>query len=939
MIQDQTPEFRTTRRRFLNTAFGGVWLITRALSLKATELTGGGNWSGPPGKARYRFDGLPKVLGQKIFARDFHARDMKGWPRKEQYAMVLRTPSAGRVLEKIDLGMLPSELKPAKMVTAQDLAEAKIVFPSSAEEAPRTAASLFVGTGAAPEFMGQPVAILLFRDFETYRQAKRILQFNPAVLQFGSASLAPPPPPSAPYTGPMMRLAHKATSAARTRAPNTVGKSHAQQPVYAPPTYLTRYAIGERDEFSQVSYGVTNPYMQSGAQGWTSADSAAAEYRARIQQDLDSQGWKIYRHTYATQELDPMFMEPETGLGWYEQSSSTMNLVLGTQSPDECISDTIAMFAGATSFQIKTVVVNACYPGGGFGGRDVSVFPLLMAIAAAYADGPVRLAHDRFDQFQSGLKQLGAVMEQSLALDSKGRFQAVVAKYKLQAGGRNNYSQWIAQLAGYCGGGGYVIPRVSIDAEAESSVGVIAGSMRGFGGPQAAFAIESLIDEIAAETKADPIALREKNALAEGGRTVTGYKVEHSLRIAEICRLARAHPLWAGRAVARQQAARGRLYGVGFALANQAFGTGRDGVMAAVEIAPDGTIAVTSNAVDMGNGAATSLAISTARLGANAARVDLGDASAFDVLQLEDESGNWGSPRYTASISMSSSACITAFHQVHAVEQASRALLETAIWPAAKKEWGLPAGKKLDAAQVQWKNGALTMAGKPALPLARLAQLLHANNLPTGAMIHCSFVGEWITSRFAVNGAVYESEIDALAVKQGGSAQWTLLNRTNIFPPPAQASNNGRSLYSPSGTLAAVEVDRASGEVRVRAVHTILEAGRVVQPDLLKGQYYGGVAMGVGYALYEFLPHTAGGPGDGTWNLNRYRVAKWEDLPLASITLHLLEPVSPDEPARGIAESVLCPIAPAVTNAIAAATGKRFRSMPVTPEKIREALG
>src|SRR5262249_13695008 len=159
-------------------------------------------------------------------------------------------------------------------------------------------------------------------------------------------------------------------------------------------------------------------------------------------------------------------------------------------------------------------------------------------------------------------------------LDSNGKFQAVVAKYKLQAGGRNNYGQWIAQLAGYCGGGGYVIPRGVIDAEAEASGGVVAGAMGGFCGPQAAFALGILVDEIAVEMKIDPIALREKNALAEGGRTVTGYQVEHSLRIAEICGIARAHPLWAGRAMARQQAAaRDRMYGVGFALANQAFGT------------------------------------------------------------------------------------------------------------------------------------------------------------------------------------------------------------------------------------------------------------------------------------------------------------------------------------------------------------------------------
>src|SRR5689334_3994612 len=118
MLKDQNPVFHTTRRRFVKTGLGGVWLITRALSLKGTELTGGGSWSGPPGKARYRFDGVPKVLGQKIFARDFHAGDMAGWPGNERWAMVLRSPSAGNILQKIDLSMLPQELQPMRTITA-----------------------------------------------------------------------------------------------------------------------------------------------------------------------------------------------------------------------------------------------------------------------------------------------------------------------------------------------------------------------------------------------------------------------------------------------------------------------------------------------------------------------------------------------------------------------------------------------------------------------------------------------------------------------------------------------------------------------------------------------------------------------------------------------------------------------------------------------------
>jgi CO/xanthine dehydrogenase Mo-binding subunit len=844
-------------------------------------------------------------MGQKIFARDFHSRDMQGWPSREACAFVLRSPSAGRTLESIDLSMLPNELSPTRVITAEDLSRDNIVFPSATEAAPGTSASLFVAKGFAPEFLGQPVAILLFRDFETFRQAKRILQFNPSVLRLGDQTGA------------------------------TTSVAAPQKPPYLPATYLTRYAAGDQDEFSQVTHGYTNPYAQHG----TPADAAAAQYRTRIQRDIELNGWRLFHNVYQTQQLDPMFMEPETGLGWVDHATSTMHLVLGTQSPEKCVSDSIKMFHSAGVFPINTIVLNACYPGGGFGGRDASNFPLLMSLAAAYAGGPVRLANDRFDQFQSGLKQLGALMDQTLAVDSNGRLQAVVAKYRLQAGGRNNYSQWVAQLAGYCGGGGYVIPRVSIDAEAEPSIGVIAGSMRGFGGPQAAFAIESLIDEMASELKVDPIALREKNALEKGERTVTGFQIAHSLRIGEICRSARSHPLWVNRKKARQQhAVGGRLYGVGFALANQSFGAGRDGVMAAVEIARDGSISVTSNAVDMGTGTATSLAVSTSHLGANASRVNLGDVTVFDALQLSRSPVDWNDPRYTPAVSMSSSASITAFHQVHVVEQACRVLLETALWPAALSEWSLSPDRKFDESAVQWKNGALVTAGHAPIPLSRLAQIIHAKNQPSGAMVHAAYLAEWVTSRFSVDGLIYQNAIDGLAIKRGEDKPWTLLDRINVFPPSVQNAHGGRSLHSPSGTLAAVEVTRKTGDVSVLAVHTILEAGRVVQPDLLEGQYQGAVAMGVGYALYEYLPQTVGGPGEGNWNLNRYRVARWNDLLLSSVTLKVLTPVSADEPARGIAEAVLCPIAPAIVNAIADATGKRFRTLPVTPSKILDAL-
>ncbi len=119
------------------------------------------------------------------------------------------------------------------------------------------------------------------------------------------------------------------------------------------------------------------------------------------------------------------------------------------------------------------------------------------------------------------------------------------------------------------------------------------------------------------------------------------------------------------------------------------------------------------------------------------------------------------------------------------------------------------------------------------------------------------------------------------------------------------------------------------------AVELWVDAGRVLQPDLLLGQAQGGIAMGIGYALLEKLPLEAGGAGDGRWNLDRYQVALSSDVPLGRLRVTTL---ASDEPtAKGIAEAVLCPIAPAIGNAIAHATGKRLRALPITAADIEKA--
>jgi CO/xanthine dehydrogenase Mo-binding subunit len=931
-VGSEASPFRLTRRQWLAAAGGGgVTLLFHELALArppgrhlpqalpmppdgpghAQPLAGGPDWSAGPGRARFRIDGLAKVTGQKIYARDFRAADLPGWPRTERLALILRATEPRLAFAGLDLSRLPPDTPPRLVITQtplpglpfkqQDLASLNLQLPKYGTTGPDgVTKELLVPLNAAPQFYGQPVALLIFDDLAAFRRAKRALQFEPGVVLSGAPT-------------PTVHL-----------------------PAYDPVNYLTRFEAPGLAPFSQVQVGSSSdPHKaDSSDQPW---NSTARALRERIDARLAEPELLQLEGSYRTQVLDPMFMEPEAGLAWLDRASGTLSLVLGTQATNGDTLDSFTMFQ-QSPITVSHVALNACYPGGGFGGRDVSTFPPLLAVAAALADGPVRIAQDRYEQFQGGLKQLSSQITQRLAVDRRtGEFQAFASQQTLGAGGNNNYSQFVAMLAGYCGLSGYDIRQAYVDAVAQPTAGVVAGSMRGFGGPQASWAVETLVDEAAVALGRDPIALREVNILRTGDRTITGAPLTQTLRLAEICRLAREHPLWRERDRHQREAARrGLRYGVGFALANQAYGTGTDGVMAEVTLSHQGHVNVRSNCVDMGNGSATTLAISTARwLGRNAHEVVLGDVGSFNGLDMVwTEDGSWSDPRWTASYAMSSSACLTAFHQVHVTEQAARALFETGLLPAAAALWSQTPERL--AGRTRWVDGTLVAPDLAPLPFQALVDQVFRARLPGGAMVHGLYQGDWVSARYtAPGGPTLWLPVDGLSLRPTGQGAWQRVPRQDVIPPNPQAQLYGRSLYAPSGLLAAVEIG-PDHRPRVVALELWVDAGRVLQRDLLIGQAQGGLAMGIGYALLEDLPLEVGGAGDGRWNLDRYHVALSGDLPLGRMNIHTLG--GEDATAKGIAEAVLCPVAPAIGNAIAHATGKRFRALPMTAEVIRGAL-
>jgi CO/xanthine dehydrogenase Mo-binding subunit len=892
------------------------------------------SWIGPDGKARFRTDAVAKVTGAKTFARDYRSRDLPGWPKEQSHAFLINGTRADAVFTGVDLSLLGEDLKPDRLVLGDELLRDGLRPPSGgAVGPPGFYGDVFlVPPGETPRLLGQPVALLIYRDFARFDAAYRRMRFADSVVRWGAAS---------GYATP--------ANYGAARYVRIAGPTPEAPDVYAALTGTTVYGSFEGDK---VVWPAANQAGNAAERGMWAAGEVDRMIASAGSDAL------VVKRSYFSQSIDASPMEADNGNAWFDPSTGVLRLMMATQSPYEVAMAGAAMVA-ASRIAVKSIDLSIGYTVG-YGTKDHSIFPYISLIAALYGDGrPVRLAIDRYKQFQMGMKRHACWTDATLLVDrATQRFRVMKGAFRMDGGGRRNVTPEVSAVGASATQSIYYLPNSDFAVEARASRAIDAGSTRSYGTLQTMAPTEMLVDEVADLLSVDAIALRRKNAMQSGMRNQQGAVPAGALRNDELLQRAGDHPMWRDRVVrkrAYESAHPGKRYGVGFACVQKDYGGGAEAAIATLELLPSGSLALRQGGNEMGTGMTTSQAIMVRDiLGRAPDRMTFGVTEWPEMPLTSDEEPYTTSqeredvlardPHWTPSRMAQMSASNSVYYVGHATRTAARTLLRLSLWPAALAIWSAgPGGGQLsplvvDIAEARFTDGKLTAGGLEPLTYERLAATAHALGLVTGVSVHTFNRWQWAEAVFDVPGAgTLRLPADALSVRRGAAA-FQFIERKEVFYPPVARLNAAVTYYAGMATLVEISVDTATGKVDVLSHHSILDCGKQVVPQLVSGQIQGGLAMGIGHALLESLPLYEGGPSDGTWNWNRYRMPHAADVAVWNQTAEVLPPLSDTDPPKGIAEVVMIAVVPAIANAVKNAIGKRFYATPITGEQILEAL-
>jgi aerobic carbon-monoxide dehydrogenase large subunit len=570
-------------------------------------------------------------------------------------------------------------------------------------------------------------------------------------------------------------------------------------------------------------------------------------------------------------------MEPRGALGEYDPGEESYTLWSSTQGSHLMRGMLAASVFNIPENRIRVITRDV---GGGFG-MKAFLYPeqILVLWAAKKLGRPVKWLPDRSDAFMTDTHGRDNVMRLDLALDDDLRFQGLKVETIANMGAYlSNFAPEIPTgSGGVMFSGVYAIPAIHVSVKGVFTHTVPVDAYRGAGRPEAAYAIERLIDFAAGRLRVAPQELRRRNFIRPEAMPYTtplgltydsgdfARNMEQALAAADIA----GFP--ARQAAAR---ARGRWRGQGHAVYIEQSGMPPD-EFAELRFDPSGTLTMLLGTQSSGQGHQTAYAqLATERLGLapEKIRVLQGDTAAISFGR--GTGGSRSLPVGGASVYAAAQKLIAKGRKIAAH------LLEAA------------------EADVDFADGVFRIAGTDRE------------------------LGIEAVARAAFNPAQLPAEVEPGFAESGH------------FTPPAPTFPNGCHVCE-------VEIEPDTGHVEIVRYLVVDDFGTVINPLLLRGQVQGGVAQGVGQAMLERCVYDAETGQLVTGSISDYCLPRAEDLPAIEFAYNVVPCRTNPLGVKGAGEAGAIGAPPALVNAIVAALaplGIEHIDMPVTPERLWQAI-
>jgi CO/xanthine dehydrogenase Mo-binding subunit len=502
--------------------------------------------------------------------------------------------------------------------------------------------------------------------------------------------------------------------------------------------------------------------------------------------------------------------------------------------------------------------------GGAFGGKEdyPSILAAHAALLAMKSGHPVKMVYDRMEDLAATTKRHPSRVRHRTALDGNGKLLAMDIEIATDGGAYSTLSSTVLSRATLHSPGPYVCPNVRVRSRAWATNIAPYGAFRGFGAPQAVFAIERHMDEIAAAIGIDPIELRRRNFLHDGDTTATEQVMREPVILDQLLDRALAESGYNGKRArfAKENKTNPVKRGMGIAAFYHGSGFTGSGErnlnsLAGIDVTADGKVRVLVSSTEFGQGTNTVLT----QIAAEAIGIDY-----EDVMMAPPDTG---------------------------------------IVP----------------------NSGPTVASRTSMVVGRLIERA------------CLQLVALLRKNVGL-GETFSREEFFAASERYRATKGEVVSLCRYEAPPGifwddqKYRGEAYPAYAWSIHVAQVAVDTVTYSAEVEDFWAAQEAGRVLNPVLAGGQIEGGVAQGIGYALYEKVLLQDGHMVNN--QMTNYIMPTAEDVPPIHVYFVEIPFSHGGYGAKGIGELPHDGPAPAILNAIRDAVGISFTSIPLLPEDL-----